>query len=800
MKHIAYNFLRTFILLLPLSYVMASPSQPEMDKGVITGKVMDGKLNEPIPFVTVFIKPIRGTEILTGQITDGEGSFEIKEIPVGTYKLEIQFVGFKSITQEVTISGQNNSIDLGPILLYDDVEILSSIEVTAERSTIEQKVDRKVINIGNDLATSGPTAADLMVNLPSVDVNQDGEISMRGNDNVVILVDGKPTNQNASQLLQQIPSGSIKTIELITNPSAKYVPEGMSGIINIVLHKNTNLGFNGSINGGLTIGEKLRRNTSADLNYRTNKMNFFFNYANTDGPTPFRGTIDRTEEGSNEIWFTLNDRTSHLIKTGLDFDLSERTTISGYTIFNSFQNQAYRSTDIIFPTSERLDFGQEYDSETDNSTITYNFDIKHRFNESSSIEFEVDHSQFEGDESADFDFYGTAFTVDEAIERIGSQRDNTIFNLDYENDLTNNKKLELGLEARIQRTDNTYETTNPNFNGSTYDLDRDILAGYFNFSHKLGKWSYQVGARWENFDQNSLFREDGDDEEPFNDLIKSVYPSLFLTYTPNPDTQKDAFNLSVSRRVDRPNINQLNPMRAWSSARITNVGNPSLIPQFTNSVEFNYTRQFKSGSLTSGVFYRRIFDEITRFGFNDLDNPGNILFSYDNYQNNSAYGFEFSGTYEITSWWSLNSSFDVYSQRQKGVAQDVFREVQNTIYNLRSNHSFKAGKKLIFQLIGLYRGGNTNLQYRTLSYYFVNAGARYKLFDGQGTVTFNINDIFHTQRFAFDGERPVLQHGNYNWDSQTLFIGYSHKFGSSTKRVPKRKKRDANEKKSSPGF
>ncbi len=780
--------------------LLSQDSKSEKVKGSVSGIIKDGDLQEPIPFVTVFLKTIAEDTILTGQITNTEGAFEIKQIPNGDYRLVVQFVGFKDLIESISIDQENPRLELGTLLMFDDVAVLNTVEVTAERSTIEQKVDRKIINVGKDLATAGPTAADLMLNIPSVDVDQDGNISLRGNENVMVLVDGKPTNQSASQLLEQLPSGSIKAIELITNPSAKYVPEGMSGIINIVLHKNTKLGFNGSVRGGLIMGEEVRSNGSMDLNYRTNKLNFFLNYATTDGPSPTWGTIDRLEENSQEIWFSLNDRTTHLIKGGFDVDLTAQTVFSAYTIANAFQNKAFRSTDILFAQSEALNFGQQYASDVENFTTTYNLDLKHQFNEASKLELELDHSLFDGDERADFGFYGTAFEAESAIEQIGNKRENTTVNLDYERDLNEGKKLELGLEARIQRTNNAYQTTNPNFENGVYDLDRDIYAAYVNYRQKLGRWSYQLGARFEEFNQESVFMEEGRDGQNNDDLIRTVYPSAFLSYVPDAKTQRDAFNLSVSRRVDRPNVNQLNPMRAWSSARITNIGNPSLVPQFTNSIEFNYTRQLKEGSLTSGIFYRKIFDEITRFGFNDEENQGNILFSYENYQDNAAYGFELSGNYQITSVWSFTSSLDVYSQTQRGVAQDEFREVQNTIYNVRTNHSFKVSKNFTLQLIGLYRGGNTNLQYRTLSFYFMNLGARYNVFKGKGTLSLNFNDLFHTQRFAFDGERPVLQVGNYKFDSQTILLGYSHQFGKGKKKNVSRKKRDSNEKKNVGGF
>lgn len=767
--------------------------------GSVIGTVMDDHLKVPLPFVTVFLTSNENEDPITGHITNEDGYFHLKKVPYGAYVINVQFVGFKNYSKEVIIDSGEPNVDLGRIPMKDDVAVLRAVEVTAERSTIEQKVDRKVINIGKDLSTVGPTAADLMINLPSIDVDQDGNLSMRGNDNVIVLVDGKPTNQSAPQLLQQIPSGSIKAIELITNPSAKFIPEGMSGIINIVLHRNTNSGFNGKLNSGLTLGNKLRYNTATDLNYRTEKINYYFNYALTDAPMPTWGEIFRPEEPSEEDWYALNDRVTHLFKGGIDLDLTDQTVLSAYSIQNIFVNAGDRATDILFPQVNGLDFGQAYQTDVNNYSANYNLDLRHLFSESSSVELEVDHGVFNREELADFQFYGSVQEVDVATELITNDRHNTTVNLDFERNFGQSNKLEVGLEARIQQIDNRYDTSNPNFVSSSYMLDRDIYAGYFNYRHNFGKWSYQIGARLERFDQSSDFAPENEATEQHNDFIQSIYPSLFINFVPDPNSQKHAFNLSVSRRVDRPNLQQLNPMRAWSSARVTNIGNPSLTPQFTNSIELNYTRQLNSGSLTSGLFVRKIFDEITRFGFNDPDNSGGILFSYDNYQDNMAYGVELSGNYQITSIWSFNASFDLYSQTQRGVAQDEFRQVQNVIYNFRNNHSVKLSERLTLQMMGLFRGGNTNLQYKTLSFYFLNIGARYQLFDGNGNLSVSFNDIFHTQRFAFRGG-PIVQEGTFNWDSRTLFIGYTHKLGRGKKQSPKRKERDSNEKKSVGGF
>ncbi|MEP1095795.1 MAG: TonB-dependent receptor [Cyclobacteriaceae bacterium] len=792
-----YIFTQLLLSLIFLLYYLPANAQKDVTPsgiGVVTGVVTDKTLNEPIPYVTVAIKSVESGEIVGGQITDGKGRFTVEDLPQGDYAVEFQYIGYQKLSQTITIADGSERVNLSDIYLSEDVTLLDGVEVVAERSTIEQRVDRKVINIGKDLSTTGPTAADLMVNIPSVNVDQDGGISLRGNENVRILVDGKPTNLSASQLLQQIPSASIKKIELITNPSAKFIPDGMSGIINIVLHKNTNLGLNGNTSTGFTIGQEYRFSGSGDINYRTEKVNVFANYGNNHGQNPIYGRITRPGDPSNEVWTFMDDPTSHLVKTGVDYFVSDRTVLSAYTVQNKFDNLASRFTIIQFPEDESANFSQQYVSDVSNRTSTYNFDIKHQFSgEGRQIEFEMDYSVYEGDDAATFRFEEANVASGNAEELIHINRKNTTINLDYTHPITGGKKLELGAEARVQRTDNSYLTTNPGINSAQYDFDRDIYSGYLSYSHNMSKWSYQIGARLEGFDMIGFLEESGEPNQRFDSPIFSIYPSAFLSYVPDPEKQRDAFNLSVSRRVDRPNLDQINPIRVWSSPRITNIGNPALIPQFTNSVEFNYTRQLKEGSVTTGIFFRKIYDEITRFGFNDPENPENIFFSYNNYQDNSSYGFELSGNYKLTSFWSFTSSFDIYSQKQRGVAQDEFREVQNVLYNFRMNHSLKASKKLTFQVVSLYRGAYTNLQYRRLAFHFINIGGRYTVLKGNGTVSVNFNDIFKTQQNSFVGERPVVQEGVFDWDSRTLFVGYSHRFGTGKGQSLKRKKRDKNE-------
>ena len=290
-----------------------------------------------------------GDSILTGGITDLKGNFVINKIPEGNNKVEIQFIGYEKITKEIDVSRAKATHNLSTINLNESGLALDEVVVRGELSTVTQKIDRKVINVGKDLTATGTNASELLNNIQSVSVDaQSGEISLRGNENVKILVDGRPTNVSAAQLLQQIPSSSIKSIELITNPSAKYSPEGMSGIINIVLYKNATLGLNGNINGGVTVGKNVRYNGALDLNYRKGKVNLFANYGGNTGKDEGGGNVWRTDNSTHQAFENNGDETSHLLKVGADFYLNKMNTLSIYTTQNLFNGYSGTGTMIYF--------------------------------------------------------------------------------------------------------------------------------------------------------------------------------------------------------------------------------------------------------------------------------------------------------------------------------------------------------------------------------------------------------------------------------------------------------------------
>ena len=790
------NLILIFSLLFSITISAQLPSNNNLKTGVIFGKVIDATSNQALPYVTIIIKDVTNKPI-TGGITDDNGMFNIKNVPEGENNVEIQFIGYKTEKQIITISRSNSKIDLGTILLKEETSELDEVVVIAETSTVTQKIDRKVINVGKDLTSAGATASELLNNVQSVSVDsQTGNISLRGNENVRVLVDGKPTNISAATLLKQIPSTSIKSVELITNPSAKYNPEGMSGIINIVLHKNANLGFNGSVNTGLTVGENERFNGSVDMNLRTGKVNFFANYGLNSGKSENYGKVTRTDNNNIQDFLFLDDRTSHLLKIGADVYINDKNTFSFYTIQNNSDNTFNGNTKVSYGTV--LDTNSPMLVEGDTSSETYNFNYTLDFEKKGhNLELEANFSNSDSPENA---YYNETINPSNLFlnydDIIKNDRNNTLLNLDYTNPISENSKLELGAEFRVNDTKNNRETTQLDTDNSSFSYDRNIYSGYVNFNQKIDKLSMQLGARFEQYEVEGTFVK-GLETANYSDEIFSVYPSAFFTYNPS---EKNQYQLSYSRRVDRPSIGQVNPIREWSTPQITSVGNPDLKPQFTNSFELNYTRQYEKGSFTFGTFYRRVNDNITRVLNKDPFDENNVEISYANAESNDRYGVELSSNHKFANWWRVNASFDLYTQKESGIANGEQLEITNNAINFRVSNNFKATKNLRFQLFAMFRGGGESIQFKVDPMWMINTGASLNVLKGKGTVSFRVNDIFEGMKFKFESENPYPFNGQFNWESRTAYVGFMYRFGGGKNKAKRRKSRDNNETQGSGGF
>ena len=786
-----------------ISLLQAQKAVPAtINLGSITGKVIDKNTKQPIPYVNVTVK--QGNNIVTGGITQDNGNFLIKNLGYENYAVEFQFIGYKKQAFTVTLNETTKSVNLNTILLEEAAVELGGVEIVKERSTYEQKIDRKIINVGKDLISAGATAGEIMNNIPSVSVDaQTNAISLRGNENVRILVDGKPTNIDPAQLLKQIPSSSIKQIELITNPSAKYNPEGMSGIINIVLHKNANQGFNASINNGVTFAKTPKVNSSFDMNYKVGKFNFYGNYGFNHGLQKNHGFVNSHQPNAEKtVDFNFgNKNTSHLYKIGVDFYLDDFNTLSVYTNQNIYLSSGNSTTAVDYADNTTLsDIVQNNNSHNNNPSGTYNFDYKHKFKkEGENIELEYNFNRNKGTENSRFTTLSNA-TTSFYLNDITNTNNNTKINLDYTNPLPKDARLEAGLETRIENTNNRFNKDLA-YN-SDFHYEREIYSAYLTYGKQWTKWGYQIGVRFENYTADAKFNAvDSNDAngngntteiitDNFNDKINTVYPSGYLSYKLS---ENNSFNFNYSRRVDRPSIGQVNPIREWSTPTVSSVGNPFLKPQFTNSFELNYTRKTKIGTITSVIFYRMITHEITRLVEIDPNDPNRNILSYANFKDNNSYGAEISSNLDFTKWWSANIGTDIYFKTIRGTVSSQFVEKDIAIFNGRINNTFKATKNLRFQLFGMYRGQEQGLQFLRKSMYKTDLGASYNVFQGKGTISARVSDIFNTMNFSFDGTLPYNQEGAFYWESRSVYVGFNYRFGGGKNAAIQRKQRDKNE-------
>ena len=431
--------------------------------GEISGRVIDSKLNTALPYVNIIIKSVSG-DIITGGITDENGYFKITKIKENKVFVSIQYIGYTTLNRELTLDKETRKIDLGTLILEEDNSSLDEVTVIAETTSIQQKVDRKVITIGKDLAASG-TASELMIGIPSVNVDtQTGEISLRGNSNVRVMVDGKLSNVPTAQLLKQIPSTAIKSIELITNPSAKYNPEGMSGLINIVLHKNTMFGFNGNFSMRLAYERTPKFNSALNTNYRNGKINVYANYSNNISENKNHGNIQRSENNSEQLFKFNDDNKNHLLKFGIDYYINDKHTLSVFTSQNKTDAKNDGESNAIYLNNTLFNQTQFLFVDGDNSTSQYNFDYKINLDdEGHNIELEIDHNTFNSNNIADFS-YPVGNSTD-YLDFNKTERKRTTLNLDYANSINKNSKIELGIQANLFNSIIGYAST-----GDTYNL------------------------------------------------------------------------------------------------------------------------------------------------------------------------------------------------------------------------------------------------------------------------------------------------------------------------------------------
>lgn len=773
------------------------------EMGQITGRVVsqDGL---GIPYASVEIFDDAG-ELIDGVLTDGDGSFTLSNKVFGSYTLKISVVGQKAIERIVEISQEQQN--LGDIILTDDVINLGETTVRGEVSKIRSEIDKRVIEVGKDLVSAGATAGEVLNNIPSLNVDQQsGSLSLRGNSNVRVFVDGKPSSIPADQLLKQLPSNSIEKVEIITNPSAKYEPDGNSGIVNIITTKEKRRGYNVTTNLGYTRGAKNKYNASVNANLNTGNLNLFGNYSANVGESNMNGRMVNKTMGINQYLTLPGENEMHLAKLGFDWFINDKTAMTVYT------NQSFGNMDMN--NVSYLDyinggsFRDASDYGYDRNGSDYSMNIKRDFEkEGHSLELDAFYSNFAMDGHTDFEWQTAMQGIEDPTlaNQLGyydqaDEKDikNTRFKLDYTLPFAEKGKIEAGFNYVKDANENGLLTTQhlPVYNEGAYvgnleaqntffDFDRNIAALYLNIGYQWEKLGMQVGVRGEKVTEDILTVLNGsadidDARSELNRDQTNFYPSVFFTYQA---TKSDQFSLNYSRRVDRPGVWALSPIRQWQTASMRQEGNPNLKPQFTDSYELGYMKTIgRMGSINASVFYRKVNDEMTQLTYLDEVNPNITIMRRDNVDDNQSYGAEVSWYLKANKWWSLNGGLNLYQSTLKSILADQGTyEVESTDFTGRLSNDFALNKALKLQLFTMYIGDRKTLQGSRDAMFRQDIGLRYSFAQGKGSVSARLSDIFDTFYAKSYMDRPVVQENEFHWESRTFYIGLNYSFGGKVK-------------------
>ncbi len=803
-----------FTYLFSLTSVIAQSSGPTPGNGgngskdgygVITGELHDASSNDRVEYGSVVLFRTSDSSLVTGALTDGKGKFLIDKVKPGKYYVRIQFIGYETkLIPNVNISTQNADIKLGDISIQPSSSALSGVEITSQRALISNNLDKKVITVDKNMAIGGGTAVDVMENVPSVAVDADGNVSLRGNPNITLLIDGKPSSQtgiSTSDILNQIPANAIESVEVITNPSVKYDPDGTTGIINIVLKKKAMQGFNGiaSVNAGT--GDKYTG--SLNLSYRKDKLNIFaggnarmFHMLTSNESTRTTTYSDATEilkqstSGSRDFnMYSLNG--------GLDYYLDTRNTLSfnmnyrdmAFNSQGSTLNSNYSGSDSLLRYFERNNI-----SDRKVNSYEYTLSYKHLFPQKGreyTNDIIYNTNQMVGGSNINQQDY-----VAQGSELIGNPflQKNTTVNSNktltvqgnYIYPMKDNGRIEAGYKAAFRDMTMNYDYSN--FNDTIwvsqedlknqYDYNDQLYALYGIYGNSIGKFKYQGGLRFEQvFTVSKVLQTNTN----YNSSYPEFYPSLHTQYDLGKERE---IQFSYSRRVQRPSPRELNPYVDYSDSLNIETGNPALKPEFATSLELGLQKYWKSSSLTSSIFYNRtkdVVEDISRLQANGVTITMPI-----NINTSTKYGLEIIGSVSPKKWVKINANASAYRDVMSALPEENIAGSELFSWTARMNVSFFPWKDGSFQLIGTYNSPTRSIQEYRKQQYYGDASFRQDFLKNKVSLSLRLTDIFNTRTYyrTTTGNGFTTESASYR-ESRVFYVGLQFKLNNYNKKMPK---------------
>lgn len=794
---------RSFVLALSLLLTMTAVAE-EPITSLITGKVIDNDTGQPLEYATVRLFT-QDSVFVAGVITDAKGIFSLTATQ-GSYTVLVQFMGYKARNINIKVPNDGSEVELGKLMLRPDSEILEEVEVVAEKSTMSMTLDKRVFNVGKDVSSTAGNAIEVLENIPSVTVDVEGNVSLRGDEGVQILVDGKESGLvgvSTQDALRSLQADMIERIEVVTNPSVRYDAEGTAGIINIVLKKDKRTGFNGSVDlrGGFPFewGKKmpepfpLNAGIGTSLNYRLRRFNFFLNYNYnyrddiSDGYTEteyFNGDVsydpllenhDDATEITKQNTERLRNREGHTLRGGLDYYITDNDIISFSTMFRKSDghNRPVVSYRDFFPLENKDIYtlrAEDYFNTRPMQEYTLNYD-KYFVTKENSLKaavryFTTDEHEWSDIEDYQYDSlyaYENNIPSESVFQTTDSKekQHNLQGTVDFVYHLGPNV-IEAGTKYTNRFVNNLTEITEDGriLEEYTHDFDynQQVAALYASYGREMGLFSFQAGARLEYTYLGTKFQDTGETHEQ---EYLNFFPSAHFNYN---ITDNDQLQVSYTRRIRRPGYFMISPFRSFNDDRNIRLGNPAIRPVFTDSYELSYIKYWDKGNFNFTGYYRHSVDVFRWF----TTVEGDVSYSRpENFGISDDYGIEVVGSLQLFKWWNINGNVNFFKSVTVGDYNN--RHYLTDSYNLggRIVTKFNIKKICDMQLTGHYRSPrNEPLGYRDASYWVDFAASR-DVFKGKGTVTLNVRDLFGSH-----------QHGGYSWGDD--FWQYSESSWSKT--------------------
>ena len=764
--------MKKIIILLLVSFSLSTFSQSSK-KVSITGSIIDKATNQPLEYATAIILEPDNKTIVTGTITNTKGVYILQAAP-GTYTFRFEFIGYKTIELQQQVI--NASKKMNPIVLEEDSAQLETVEITAEKSTVNLKLDKKIFNVGKDLLSQNGSLLQIMENVPSVAVDLDGGISLRGNTNVTVLINGKPSVLAANNGLDQIPAQQIERIEVITNPSSRHQASGTAGIINVILKKNAN----GGLSGALSMSNSVRAdfNTNANLNYKTNKINLFstLGYRFVDNKIREKvhqnSLINGNTVNLDQIANSYRNSKVLSLYFGLDYFLNEQNTITAsyYKVLidrNNKVNYSYNYFDTLNAMDSTVVRSEKYHEPMDHNQLELSY-VKTFGKKGKKLTVDFQYDFWDDDENETFNTQKTApIQLDNKLSRtrdIESSKD-YLLQLDFVNPITESSIFEAGLrgETRVITSDYKAESFDGNswhiFNGIDNELDyKEEIGGiYTQFSSKVNKFSYQLGLRTE-FTKIDI----SDKNSTFNNTKKytKLFPTAHFTYA---FSEKTNLQLSYSRRINRPSFWHLNPFGGLAQINTLRQGNPDMDPALTNSFELGFLTRIGKLRINPSIYYQ---NTDAPFQFITQRNTDGVLVTKPiNIDTENRIGVEVSMSYNPVKWMQLSGEFNYFGFEQKGAYNSVNFNFDDSRWFTRLNSRFKLPTDITLQTSFNYNARNESAQSVVKANHSLDLGLNKTFLNKKATLTFNIRNLLDSREqfltrkgtdFSFQSHRKLL--------------------------------------------